>query len=233
MILRAVKLAAGLVVTMSPAQTWADAPVFQEKRGFVMVEAEAFSRQTLTDKRAWHLTTPSARPAPADDAGYAEGASGKAYLHVLPDTRRTHTDKLIKGENFSDEPGALAVLAYNVHFNKPGRYYVWVRAHSTGSEDNSVHVGLDGQWPDSGKRMQWCEGKNAWTWQSKQRTQEHHCGVLGAIFLDIPKPGLHEVLFSMREDGFKFDKFILTTSASFVPASDDGATGPTERRQLR
>jgi len=61
----------------------------------------------------------------------------------------------------------MAVLTYNVHFSTPGRYYVWARAYSTGSEDNGLHVGLNGDWPASGQRMQWCQGKNNWRWESK------------------------------------------------------------------
>ena len=30
------------------------------------------------------------------------------------------------------------------------------------------------------------------------------------IWLDIKEPGLHTIMFSMREDGFEFDKFLLT-----------------------
>ncbi len=59
--------------------------------------------------------------------------------------------------------------------------------------------------------MQWCEGKNQWTWESKQRTDSIHCGEPKKIFLEIIEPGLHTIQFSMREDGFAFDKFVLTT----------------------
>ena len=83
-------------------------------------------------------------------------------------------------------------------------------------------MGLDGAWPTSGQRMQWCEGKNGWRWESKQRTEGAHCGVADAIFVDVAKVGLHEVQFSMREDGFEFDKFILTTTRSFTPPTDAG-----------
>ena len=33
-------------------------------------------------------------------------------------------------------------------------------------------MGLDGKWPKSGQRLQWCEGKRSWQWESKQRTNE-------------------------------------------------------------
>jgi hypothetical protein len=198
--------------------------VFEERDGIVAVEAEHFYKQTLTDKRAWHITSSKAEPGvkPDGDPAHLAGASGGAYVECLPDTRRTHADKLIKGENFSDEPGQMAVLHYKVHFNTPGRYYVWVRAFSSGSEDNGIHVGLDGAWPESGRRMQWCEGKQTWRWESKQRTPEQHCGEPYKIFLDVTKAGEHEIAFSMREDGFEFDKFFLTTNREFNRPDDIG-----------
>jgi hypothetical protein len=186
--------------------------VFEERGGLVAVEAEQFSAQTLAGKRRWYTTTTDETPNvdPDGDDNHAATASGRAYLEVLPDTRRTHDDKLTAGENFSNEAGKMAVLSYFVHINTPGRYYVWVRAHSTGSEDNGLHVGLDGTWPASGQRLQWCEGKGTWRWESKQRTAKNHCGEPYKIYLDIETPGLHTISFSMREDGFEFDKWLMT-----------------------
>ena len=146
------------------------------------------------------------------DEPHTATASGGKYLECLPDTRTTHDDKLTAGENFSNTAGEMAILHYKVYINNPGKYYVWVRAYSTGTEDNGIHVGFDGQWPASGQRLQWCEGKNEWTWDSKQRTKEVHCGEPELIYLEIEKAGLHDIQFSMREDGFEFDKFVMTKS---------------------
>lgn len=194
-----------------------DSVVFAEQGGMVAVEAEHFFKQTLNDVRSFHLTHANETPAikPDGDPNHVAGASGGAYLEVLPDTRRTHADKLTKGVNFSPTAGAMAVLHYKVHFSTPGKYYVWVRAHSTGPEDNGLHVGIDGQWPESGQRLQWCEGKKSWRWESKQRTEKVHCGEPYKIFLDITQPGEHVIAFSMREDGFEFDKFLMTTDREF------------------
>lgn len=183
----------------------------EEKDGFVEVEAEAYDQQTLDDVRRWvtiKATTPDEGLADPDESHTAT-ASGGAYLEALPDTRVTHDDELIPGTNFSNEPGKMAIVNYPIRFTTPGRYYVWVRAYSAGAEDNGIHVGLNGQWPESGQRMQWCEGKNKWTWASKQRTKEIHCGVEKLIYLDIPTAGKHTVSFSLREDGFEFDAFVL------------------------
>ena len=198
--------------------------VFAESDGLVAVEAEHFFQQTATDVRAFHITHADLTPAikPDGDPNHAAGASGGAYVEILPDTRRTHGDKLILGENFSPEPGKMAILHYKVHFSNPGTYYVWVRAHSTGPEDNGLHVGIDGEWPATGQRLQWCEGKRTWRWDSKQRTAEQHCGEPHKIFLEINEPGEHTISFSMREDGFEFDKFLMTTDRNFARPAGPG-----------
>ena len=96
------------------------------------------------------------------------------------------------------------------------------RAHSTGSEDNGLHVGLDGEWPESGQRLQWCQGKQQWWWESKQRTEKQHCGEPYKIYLDIEQPGEHVISFSMREDGFEFDKWFMTQDRDMARPTDAG-----------
>ena len=198
--------------------------IFQEQNGVVAVEAEHFVSQNAEGPRQWHITTHDHTPSVAADGdpNHAATASGGAYIELLPDTRRTHGDKLIPGKNFQPQPGPIGAINYRIQFNNAGRYYVWVRAFSGGSEDNGIHVGLNGKWPKSGQRMQWCEGKHAWRWESKQRTKDQHCGVPGNIFLDIDKPGTHTVSFCMREDGFEFDRFLLTKDKNFVRPADAG-----------
>ncbi len=221
--------ARGRWTTLTLTPTVGVSTIFEETGGLVAVEAEHFAVQTQMDVRKWYITSATQKPqaSPDGDESHEATASGEAYLEVLPDTRRNNTNKLIHGENFSNEPGKLAVLVYPVHFNTPGRYYVWVRAYSTGAEDNGLHVGLDGTWPESGQRLQWCEGKNSWQWESKQRTNEQHCGEPYKIFLDIEDHGLHTVEFSMREDGFEFDKWLMTKDRDFTRPE---GPGPLENR---
>ncbi len=197
--------------------------VFEETDGFLTIEAEHFFKQTHTDKRAWYITSSKAAPQvqPDADPPHVAGASGGAYVEALPDTRRNEKEKLVNGENFSNTPGQMAILYYKAYFNTPGRYYVWVRTFSTGTEDNSIHVGLDGAWPEHGQRMQFGR-TNQWKWDNRQRTEKVHTGVPLEIYLDIEKPGEHIIQFSMREDGFEFDKFIFTNRRDFKVPADAG-----------
>lgn len=219
-------LSLGFLVTSVAAQqpTAPNDLVFAENDGLLAVEAEHFVEQTAAQTRAFYLIAPDSAVdvQPDGDPQHIAGASGGAYLEILPDTRRTHGDKLIAGTNFSPKAGEMAVLSYKVKIANPGRYYVWVRAFSTGSEDNGLHVGIDGTWPDSGQRMQWCEGKKTWRWDSKQRTEAQHCGEPYKIFLDIDTAGEHTIHFSMREDGFEFDKWLMTNDREFNRPDDVG-----------
>ena len=198
-----------------------------QKDGIVVVEAEDFDAVDRQAHRRWMLTTKDKSPhiKPDPDPSHAEGAGGGAYLEILPDTRVTHGDPLVHGVSFSNTPGQCSVLYYPVVFEEPGRYYVWVRMCCTGSEDNGLHVGLDGKWPKSGARLQFTGKHGKWQWDSRQRTEKVHTGVLGQIWLDVEKPGLHTVMFSMREDGFEFDRFLLTKTPKYM-ASKNSEAGP-------
>ena len=214
---------AGTVLKAQKAQFNApivtDETIFEEKGGIVAVEAEYFYKQSKSEVRQWYRTSKNEAPKVGrdDDDQHCYGASNNAYLEILPDTRVTHSDKLVQGENYTEAAGTMAVVHYKVKINTPGRYYVWARAFCTGSEDNGLHVGLNGEWPEHGRRMQWCEGRGHWTWGSKQRTAAEHCGVPKQIYFDIKKTGVHDIQFSMREDGFEFDKFILTNDSNYIP----------------
>jgi len=151
------------------------------------------------------------------------GGSG-SYLELLPDTRVTHSDPLIPGQNFWDTPGTGPKITYDVDFPSAGQYRVEVSAYSTGSEDNGIHVGINGNWPASGARMQWCTGKNSWTWSSAQRTASNHCGTANSISINVPSVGKHQVMFSAREDGFEMDQFRLTSLSGSQTGTGGGGT---------
>lgn len=183
---------------------------FVEQQGFLKIEAEAFHDNTNNESpRKFYIISKENK--------HVNSASGKAYIKALPDTRVTHKDKLIRGENFFSVPGTGGIVSYKIKINTPGKYYVWVKALSSGPEDNGLHVGLNGLWPESGQRIQLCKGKNKWTWSSAQRVPSNHCGEPLSIFLDIKEAGDHIISFSMREDGFRLDQFILSNDASFIP----------------
>ena len=123
-----------------------------------------------------------------------------------------------------------------VHFEQPGRYYVWGHARGLGPAANGIHLGLDGAWPEndlidpSSMRMQF---GNGWAWTQNRRGGAQHTGVGGTdevsqrdanMWLQIDTPGVHTITWAMREDGLEFDKFILALDPEFTPRGD----GPPE-----
>ncbi len=201
---------------------------YVETDGMVAVEAEDFVAQSNDSIRRWYVTTPNtiAPDFPDPDGNHASSASGATYIEILPDTRTNHDEVLIRyvddetDANFSPVPGKMGVLSYPIYFNTAGLYVFWARAFSTGPEDNGLHVGINGTWPESSSRVQLCPGKHQWTWSSAQRRPENHCGVPKTVLLSVPNPGLHTIQLSMREDGFELDKFILTKDFNFTPEGE-------------
>jgi hypothetical protein len=193
---------------------------------FVAIRVEAESADNTGG--GWSLTSNNVLPniQPDPDPSHAGSAGGNAYLELLPDTRVTHGDPLITGTNFWDTAGTGPAIDYYVSIPETGRYLVYVKAYSTGTEDNGIHVGLNNSNPASGQRIQWCDGKNQWTWSSAQRTSSNHCGTPKTIYLDITSTGLNRITFTAREDGFEFDQFLLLKekhggSQNCFPLGDD------------
>lgn len=205
---------------------WVGAGAFLEIDGMVVIEAEHFAR-TAPDAgghRAWYRQYRGSETPEPDPDGFHEGAGGEAYMECLPDTRVTHDDPFSPG-SFYNASAEGARLDYLVHFQTVGTYFVWIRANSTGTEDNGLHVSVDGVLEESGRRIQWCGP--GWRWTNAQRDSGGSpCGINGTIHITINTPGIHRISLHHREDGAEIDRFILSTNKAFDP-SDQGI-GPIE-----
>ena len=84
------------------------------------IEAEHYHHLQTVETHSW-------------EPDLISGYSGGGALRALPDN----------GTDFEDTASSPR-LDYNVNFDVPGIYYVWVRGYATGMEDNSVHIGVDG-----------------------------------------------------------------------------------------
>lgn len=167
---------------------------------------------------SWQLTSEVVTPdiTPDPDGNHWQSASGAAYLEALPDL--TVREGQGDDSGFYPTPGD-GIVGFRVDFPEPGTYFVWIRAYPTGGgRDNSIHAGLDGMFPSSGRAIQFASNPGGWVWSSNKRD----CGpdVFGSpntAFLEVDSAGQHEVLFSLREDGFEFDQWVLTTDPEYRP----------------
>lgn len=195
------------------------AGAFIESKGMLVVEAEHFSRSS-PDKgahRSWYTQYEGSESPEPDPDGFHPGAGGDVYMECLPDTRTTHDEPFSPGTFYNASTDG-ARLDYLVHFQTPGTYYVWVRVNSTGTEDNGLHVALNGVLTDQGQRIQWCGP--GWKWSSAQRDSGGNaCGVNGTITINVETPGNHLLSFYHREDGVELDRFILTRDKGFDPSN--------------
>lgn len=110
-------------------------------------------------------------------------------------------------------------LTYPVQFTTPGTYFVWVRGRGTTADDDSLHVGIDGAAVATADRITGFGGALGWS----RNTMDGPSATI-----QVTEPGLHTINVWMREDGFSFDKLVLTTNASFWPSG----AGPAESARV-
>lgn len=201
-------ITAGLMGLFGAQATHAQT-VIEPEYIYIGVEAE----DALYKNERWVLTEPGTPTLENDpDGNHSDQASGSQYLELLPDIRVTHEDPMSPPTAYWGQAGTGPDADYVVDFPEAGRYYVHVRAFSTGTEDNGIHIGINGSWPVSGRKMQFCTAnKRAWWWSSAQRDAGGNgpCGTEKTIWLDIEEPGEQTVSISAREDGFEIDRFVL------------------------
>ncbi len=182
----------------------------------VIVEAEEFDDK---DDR-WVLTGPSTPAQELDpDPNHSATAVGQFYLELLPDSRVTHEDPFPTEpelRSFWGEGQVAPRINYTVNFPEAGRYHVHVRGLSTGTEDNGLHIGLNGTFPDSGQKVQLCSAGRGWWWTSRQRESggAGSCGTDFTVWIDVENPGLQTLNVSPREDGFELDRLMLIKDTS-------------------
>ena len=155
----------------------------------------------------------SARRAPGQHTWQAVGDA----MQALPD-RGTN-----QNSNFAK---TSPCLDYRVNFTEPGTYYLWVRGKAAGTSrgtSDSLHVGLNGRALSSADRITGFGTDLGW----QQGTMDD-----AAATIKVAKAGVHTLNVWMREDGFAFDKLVLTSNRSYAPSSagagsSSAASGPT------
>jgi hypothetical protein len=112
-----------------------------------------------------------------------------------------------------------AELRYHVQFTRPGIYSVWLRTWVPNGRGDSVHVGVNGKMLKATDKIHTgIFGKWGWTRNTMDGT---------VAKIAITKPGIHTINVWAREDGFRFDRIVI--SAGPKPTG----VGPAESATIR
>jgi N-acetylneuraminic acid mutarotase/fibronectin type 3 domain-containing protein len=165
------------------------APPYLEQDGLLVIEAERYDDMVGRNGKSWVART--------NTTGYA----GTAAMVAEPDT-----DAVINTGFASSAPE----LRYSARFSTPGTYHVWIRALANDDDNNSVHVGSNGQAVATADRLSTTQ-YGQWTWFN---------GTLDgpAATLQVPSAGDYTINVWMREDAFRLDRLLLTTSSTMIPS---------------
>ncbi len=98
-------------------------------------------------------------------------------------------------------------LDYDIEFQTPGTYYLWVRMVGLSGNDDSIHVGFDGLPATAGGGMS--DSSGDWHWEDQSGGQR--------VTVQVGSPGVHTFHLWMREDGAIVDKIILTQDPNESP----------------
>ncbi|MFK7920829.1 MAG: PKD domain-containing protein [Bacteroidia bacterium] len=167
---------------------------FTETNGVVVMEAENYAATVAGtgNSAANYWET------------YADAsASGNTALRAVPN-QGSYTGLNLNGPR----------LDYEITFNTPGVYRVYVRAGGPSNADDSYHAGLNGTSTTntSGYGM---GSAGAFEWDDVANST--------AVIIDVPVAGQHTFNLWMREDGVEIDKIVLLKQAAII-----SGTGPAE-----
>jgi hypothetical protein len=139
-----------------------------------------------------------------------EGFQGTGFMRAMPDGGASTG---AAGDLTGEQGGVSPRMDYQVDFPAGGTWFVHLRGLTTGKGDDSGHVGVNLVLDDL--RTSWDGDDNAWYWTSifANRTDE----VRDRMTVTVPSAGVHTFNVWMREDGHRFDSFILTQDESFDP----------------
>ncbi|WP_372682406.1 GDSL-type esterase/lipase family protein [Desulfosarcina sp.] len=195
-----------LLIDVQPAASLPDG--FQQdpgSQGLVSMEAEHYHAKNPFVSHNW-----TANP--------FVGASGPGALEATPNSGTMITSGFA--------PLSSPRLDFKVNFVNAGTHYVWVRGYGPDTGGDSIHVGLNGTAVTSASEIKSFNPSGAWVWSS----DAYGSGASAPATIDIPSTGVHTINAWMREDGFIFDKILLTTDPDFVPTGigpPESATGGT------
>ena len=95
-----------------------------------------------------------------------------------------------------------------MQFDRAGTHYIAVRGFGEESTADTVHIGINGIPNTTSDRI--LVDDRELSWSSETLDDE-------VASLEVPSAGVHTLTVWMREDGFMLDRFLLSTSPTFLP----------------
>ena len=178
--------------TITIADPTADG-AFIEEGGQIVMEAENYAAVTQVNNHIWTFTTAQA------------GHSGAGAMTPDPN------DGTASNKTNSTE------MTYDVELTTTGTYYVWVRVFAATVNDNSLHMGHNGD--ASAKKIDSPDNMGSWNWTNIDTKGNR-------VSMTFSTAGANTINAWMREDGLILDKIVLTTDEAFVPTGEGPAESP-------
>ena len=117
---------------------------------------------------------------------------------------------------YTDTISNPATATYSLSVPTPGDYYVWMRGYAANGSSDSFYISFNGG--QTKYRAALSTTYNSWQWKKLYLVNETiptpTPNSYGKIYLSA---GTHQLVISRREPNARLDKFILTTSSSFIP----------------
>ncbi len=158
---------------------------FQESGGMVVMEAENFSNNDTNSTSAdWF-----------EDTAFA-GYAGACYMQAIGGPNQTWEED-------------SAELGYDIDFETPGTYSIWLRVNIDSTSSKTVAIGMDDT--RIGNSLVYTASYQTWDWV------KHTSDVVVSV-------GEHKFQLRRMNRHYRVDRIILTTNTSYVPAG----TGPAE-----
>lgn len=166
---------------------------FRESNGLVSIEAEHADFVTPAGRHTWYSVYPTVR------SGFGAYQAGPNTGTSLARTSVVNSPR----------------LDFKINFRRTGTFYLWLRGSGASSNDDAVHVGLNGTLLSTAATLSGFSSALAW----------RRMDTNGAVArVSISNTGVHTLNLWMSEDGFLVDKLLLTQDTAFVPSGN----GPNE-----
>lgn len=174
-----------------PAGSIPDA--FIEEGGLVAFEASSYHENTPGN--AGHTWVPVV----------PEGYHGMPPLQAVPDSG-----------TYAHLGAGAPVLSYQIYFQTPGTYGVYLRGSGSQNSSDSVYVALDGKTLLEDVSLGINDFPFGWGWLSEVGDPSQK------VTFEITEPGLHDFEILMREDGVLIDDVVISQNTGLTEEALDG-----------